>query len=489
MESTTLLLSTKKPGWRHGLGAVRRLSSQIFKKPNIRSSSPTPSEYGSDSPSIKGFPKASSLELMDTKPTAVAVNGHLASSPNAENSKSEAVVLMSREILTATPENTLELPIIANEIASDCAPLATVAQLALTSEPEETTAAPEPIPQPADEQELVPTNTTKPPHGTVEPAGLPLVYLKDTQPEPDAAISVENISAPHPEALILETVPPAGEPTGTSFVEAISFDMTSADPQPHDAAPDDAIWASFEIPSYRKSDSDSSFIGDSCKAPSVRLLDAVPLSSAPAENGNHVAPSLIVESSTRGPAALASEPVGYAASMDWEILLASPKNTLELPVVVNEIGSIRAASASAEQLVLNSELEETMTMPEAALPPAIEQDLIPIRAANPPLIYVDGMHTELARSKAAIAVEAISAPNSEATSRETASSIVEAPIRHPSVENGPISNFDMPASQAIPARSVGSNENSSQIRPGKSAAPVKRSNSNKGQGQRKLIVP
>jgi hypothetical protein len=207
---------------------VRRLSSRIFKKPNIRSSSPTPSEYGSDSASIKGFSKASSLELTDTKPPAVAANwirSHLASSPKVENSKSEAVVLMSREIFTATPENTLELPIITNEIVSDRATLAAVAQLALTSEPEGTTAAPEPIPQLADEQALVPTNTTKPPHGTVEPAGLPLVYLKDTPPEPDAAISVENISAPHPEAPIPETVPPAGEPTGTSSVEAISFDM------------------------------------------------------------------------------------------------------------------------------------------------------------------------------------------------------------------------------------------------------------------------
>ena len=216
----------------------------------------------------------------------------------------------------------------------------------------------------------------------------------------------------------------------------------------------------------------------------------MPLSSAaPAENGSHVAPSLIVESSTRGPAALASEPVGYTASMDWEMILASPKNALELPVVVNEIGSIRAAPASAEQLVLSSELEERMTMPEAASSPAIEQDLVPIRAATPPLIYVDGMHTELTRTEAAIAVEAISAPNSEATSRETASSIVEAPIRHPAVENGPISNFDVPASQAIPARSVGNNDNSSQIRPGRSAAPVKWSNSDKGQGQRKSIVP
>ena len=112
-------------------------------------------------------------------------------------------MLMSREIFT------LELPIIANEIASDRAPPAAVAQLALTSEPEETTAAPD-IPQPADEQEFVPTNAT---------------YLKDTPPEPDAAISIENISAPHPEAPIPETVSSAGEPTGTSSIEAISFDM------------------------------------------------------------------------------------------------------------------------------------------------------------------------------------------------------------------------------------------------------------------------
>jgi hypothetical protein len=240
MESTTsLVLPTKKPGWHRGLAhKLRRLPSQIFKKPNIRPPSPTPSERepGLDSASIKGFPKASSLEVTDTSPPPAAANGirsHLASSPNGENSKKEAAplasepgghaVLVSREMFTASPENTLELPIIANEIASFRAPPATAEQLILPSEAEEMMATPEPISKPADEQELVLTHDTKPPHEIAEPAGLPLAYLKDTLLEPDAAVSVENISTPHSEAPIPETVPSAGEPTGTSSIEAISF--------------------------------------------------------------------------------------------------------------------------------------------------------------------------------------------------------------------------------------------------------------------------
>jgi hypothetical protein len=173
--------------------------------------------------------------------------------------------------------------------------------------------------------------------------------------------------------------------------------------------------------------------------------------------------------------------------MDWEMLAASPEHTLELPVVVNEINSIRATPTTAEQLVFSFELEERMTMPEATSPSAIEQELVPTHAANPPLIHIDDMPTELTRSEAAVAVEEISPPHSEATTRETPPSVVETPIRHPSAENGTIFNFDVPASQT--GRSAGTNDNSSQIRGGRSTAPVKRSNGNKGQGQRKSIVP
>jgi len=128
-----------------------------------------------------------------------------------------------------------------------------------------------------------------------------------------------------------------------------------------------------------------------------------------------------------------------------------------------------------------------MTMPEATSPSAIEQELVPTHAANPPLIHIDDMPTELTRSEAAVAVEEISPPHSEATTRETPPSVVKTPIRHPSAENGTIFNFDVPASQT--GRSAGTNDNSSQIRGGRSTAPVKRSNGNKGQGQRKSIVP
>ena len=251
MESTTSLLSTKKPRWHRGLGAVRRLPSRTFKKLNIRSLSLTPSERerSSDSISIQGFSKASSPELLpDTvaaSPPAAVRNGarsHSASGLKGKNSKRETdplasepgghAVLMRREMFTASPGNNLELPIITNEIVSVHAPPTAAEQLVLTSEPEEMMTVPEATSRPADEQELVPTHATKPPHGIEEPAGLPLVYITDMPSKParsDAAVPVGNISAPHSEAPVPETAPSAGEPIGTSSIEAISyFDMPAS---------------------------------------------------------------------------------------------------------------------------------------------------------------------------------------------------------------------------------------------------------------------
>lgn len=225
MESTTSLSSTKKPRWHRGLGSVRRLPSRVFKKINIRSSSPTPSERERSlgSISIKGFSKASSLELLsDTaaaSPPAAVRNGHSASGLKGENSKREAVplasepgghaVLMRKEMFTASPENTLELPIITNEIASVHAPPAAAEQLVITSEPEEMMTVPEATLRLADEQELVPT---KPPHGIEEPARPPLVNITDTPSKPARS-----------DAAVPKT---AGEPIGTSSIEATSyFDM------------------------------------------------------------------------------------------------------------------------------------------------------------------------------------------------------------------------------------------------------------------------
>ena len=213
------------------------------------------------------------------------------------------------------------------------------------------------------------------------------------------------------------------------------------------------------------SDSDSTSVGHSSWAPSAKLLDAVPLSSAePGANENHLEASLSVESSTREATALASEPVGYASLMGWEMLATSLENTHEVPIIVNEIGSIHPTPATAEQLVLNSVLEERMTIPEATSQSAIEQELVPAHAESPPLIYVEDMPTELTQS---------------------------------SVETGPISNFDILASQTILTPSVNVND-PAQIWAGQNsrgrtsteplAAPVQRRNGNKGQGQRKSIV-
>jgi hypothetical protein len=239
MESTTSLSSTKKPRWRRGLGAVRRLPSRAFKKINIRSSSPTPSERerNLDSTSIKGFSKASSLELLPDKvavsPPAAVGNGarsHSASGLKGEDSKREAAPLasepgghalpMRREMFTASPENTLELPIITNEIAPAHTTPAAAEQLALTSEPEEMMTVPEATSRPADEQDLVPTNATNPLHGIDEPAGPPLAYITDTPSKPARS-----------DAAVPETAPSAGEPIGASSIEAISesyFDMPAS---------------------------------------------------------------------------------------------------------------------------------------------------------------------------------------------------------------------------------------------------------------------
>ena len=234
MESTTSLSSTKKPRWRRGLGTVRRLPSRVFKKPNIRSSSPTPSEREprSDSISIKGFSNPSSLELLPatvaTSPPAAAGNSKRETAPLAAEPGGHGV-LMRGGIVAPSRENTREHPIITNEIASDHAPPAAAEQLVLTSEPEEEvmTGGPEATSLPADEQELVPTHATKPLHGTEEPAGSSLAHFKDT-PEPlesEAAVPVGDIPAPHSEAPVPETAPSTGELTGTSSIEATSFDM------------------------------------------------------------------------------------------------------------------------------------------------------------------------------------------------------------------------------------------------------------------------
>jgi hypothetical protein len=230
-------------------------------------------------------------------------------------------------------------------------------------------------------------------------------------------------------------------------------------------APDNTIWASFLIPSERMSNSDSTSVGHPPRAPSVELLDAVPLSSAePAANENYMEASPSVENPTREANALTSEPVGYASLMGWEMLAASHENTHEVPTVVNEIGSIRPAPATAEQLIPNFE-PEGMPMSEATSQSAIDRELVPTRAESPPLIYVEDMPTDLTQS---------------------------------SVETGPISNLDILASQAILAPSVDMDDNPSQIWAGQnsrgwastesSAAPVQRRNGNKGQGQRKSIV-
>ena len=175
--------------------------------------------------------------------------------------------------------------------------------------------------------------------------------------------------------------------------------------------------------------------------------------------------SLSVESSTGEATALASEPVAYESLMGSGILAASLENTHEVPIVVNDIGSIRPIPVTVEQLVLNSELEARMTMHEATSQPAIEQELVPKRAENPPLIQEKDMLADLTQS---------------------------------SVKTGPISNFHILASQAILAPSVDTDDNLSQIWTGQnsrgrtstesSAAPVQRRNGNKGQGQREPIV-
>lgn len=164
-----------------------------------------------------------------------------------------------------------------------------------------------------------------------------------------------------------------------------------------------------------------------------------------------------VENSTRE-AAPACEPVERASLMGWEMLGASLENTHELPIAINGIPSIRATPTTAEQLALPSDLEMT-TRPEATSHSAIGQELVPTRAED--------MSTELTRS---------------------------------SVETGPISNFDILASQAILAPSVDPHDSPLKIWEGENArgraagespaTTVKRRNGNTGQGQqRKSIVP
>lgn len=214
------------------------------------------------------------------------------------------------------------------------------------------------------------------------------------------------------------------------------------------------------------SNSESTSIEHPPKTPSVKLLDTVPLSSVePAANKNHMEAGPSTENSAREATALASEPVGYASLMGWEMLTASPENTHEVPIVVNEIGSIRPTPATAEQLVLGFELEKRMPTPEITSQSAIEQELVPARAESPPLIYVEDMPTDLTQF---------------------------------SVGTGPTSNLNILASQAIVAPSMDTNDNPSQIWAGQnskgqlstesSATPVQRRNGNKGQGQRKSIV-
>jgi hypothetical protein len=278
MESTTSLSSTKKPRWRRGLDVVRRRPSRVFGELNIPISSSTPSERGhssdsistekvfagslpeplsdtvaasmestpserehsSDSISTKGFSKASSLEILpDTVaalPPAAAGNmarSHSASDLKGENTKREAVPLsepgghgmLTGGMFAASPENTLELPIITKEIASGHAPPAATEQLVLTSEPEEMMTVPETTLRPTDVEELVQTHATKTPHGIEEPAGQHLVYVTDTPSKlalSDAAVPVEYISASHSETPVPEAAL-SGEHIGTSPIEAISY--------------------------------------------------------------------------------------------------------------------------------------------------------------------------------------------------------------------------------------------------------------------------
>lgn len=219
-----------------------RRSSTAFSLP-LRPSSPTPSERerDSDSTSIKGSSKPTSLRQVDTLVPSSGNVGHMAPSPIAESPAREAAELASDpigpsplagDVLSSSPVETnapTDIPTVPATPAPATPAPATPApaeQQVITSEPEAMTTQPEATPNPVAEEEPVPRYSTNPPTEAGQRTTPPSIHVEDTSveapPTAPAAPQPEN-SAPRPEVLAPVAAPPvakAGSSTGiTSYFE------------------------------------------------------------------------------------------------------------------------------------------------------------------------------------------------------------------------------------------------------------------------------
>jgi hypothetical protein len=191
---------SKKNRWSR-VGTVMRRSSTAFSIPGIRASSPSPSEpeRDSDSTSIKGTSKPSSLKTSTLAPPLG--NNGTTPSPIAESPAREAAALAPEpvgpspladtDVITSSPEPNLLEPII-NEIPPTPATPAAPKQPALASEDEVV---------PAAEEAQVPSG---PPAEVEEQGPTPSIHVEDA---PAQEGPVEAVASAFEDAPARESAP------------------------------------------------------------------------------------------------------------------------------------------------------------------------------------------------------------------------------------------------------------------------------------------